>query len=111
MKLAAQLLALSVLCFSAHTALGASADNRTIENMRVSQTGKVTVAISGATVNPNNCAQANLVFESSEPSYKIWIAQLLTAQAAGMQVTFSIVDNECAGTNPKIQNIRLLAGS
>lgn len=97
--------AIAATCFN--SAFAAQAVSRDVGDVIVAATGKVTVRVSGGAVNPAACQNTAYVIEDGEVSKKEWLAQLLTAKAAGFKVTLSIDDNVCVndGKNPKINNI------
>ena len=104
------ILAASLLSIGMQSALAAKATSRDVSEIIISNNGKVTVKLSGAAVNPANCSNSAYVIDATEDSKKEWIAQLLTAKAAGFKVTMSINDNVCGngGSNPKVSNIIML---
>ena len=106
-NLAKSILVVILASSFAQSAYAAQAKSRDVGEIIVAATGKVTVKVSGASVNPNNCPNPPYVIEATEDSKKEWMAQLLTAKAAGFKVTLSIDDNLCVndGKSPKINNI------
>jgi len=102
--------ALMIALIFSQAAFAAKATNRSVVEIIVSNNGKATIKLSGADVNPAACQNTPYVIEADAVVKKEWLAQLLTAKAAGFNVTLSINDTVCANDNknPKISNIIVL---
>lgn len=81
----------------------ASAQNITpfesVEDLIISANGLIRVETSGPVLNPAGCPQTFYVIEADAPTRTLWLAQLMTAKAAGQNIRIGLNSNICVNNN------------
>ena len=80
-----------------------------VNDISVSGSGNIRVDLSGAPVNPANCPQTDYLITPDSPSRNFWLAQLMTAKAAGQTVRIRLNATQCGngGNSPRITQVEV----
>ena len=75
-----------------------------VESIEISNSGLIRVDLSGPGLDPAGCGRDVFVIAPDQPSRNFWLAQLMTAKAAGQNVRIRLNTSNCAnnGNNPQI---------
>jgi len=78
-----------------------------VEDIQISNNGLIRVDLSGPGLDPAGCGRDVYVISQDQSSRNFWLAQLMTAKAAGQNVQIILNSTNCVnnGNNPQISVI------